>query len=322
MHLSVIATNEANVESQDLYRESRKRGIDTTMFFLSDLTVGVGLGVVPSSGDARAGAGGPVSFVAGRPGATVDLGNLDGAFVRGVGAAEVNFTRIFFRMDGLYALERSGVKVLNPPRGIEVATDKFLTSVILSQSGIPTPRTVVAETFENALAGFRELGEDVVLKPIYGSMGYGVTRLTDRGFAEYVFSTLEQHNETFYLQEFLEHHRRDVRLFVLDGSVVASMYRENPEPTGDSGGRYSWKTNIHAGAKPRAYDPPEELKELAVKATEAVGLEVAGVDVLETRDGFKVIEVNSIPGWRALQRVVPVDVPALVVDYMVNSVKN
>ncbi len=306
MELGVITTNEANVESQDLYQECRKRNIPTKMIFLSDLAVEVAQ---------------QVSFSTPIPGEIVNLGDLQGAFVRGVGAAEVNFTRIFFRMDCLYALELTGVKVLNAPRGIEMATDKFLTSVLLARAGIPTPRTIIAETFENAYRGFKALGEDVVLKPIYGSMGYGVTRINDRGFAEYMFSTLDQHNETFYLQEFLEHQRRDIRVFVLNGEVIASMVRENEPPRDPGEAKYGWKTNIHAGAKPKPYDPPVGIKDLAIRASKAVGIEVAGVDILETREGYQVIEVNSIPGWRALQRVIPVNIPALIVDYMVDSLK-
>lgn len=301
MDFGVVTTNEGNVESQDLYRELRRRGHAAGMFCLADLRVTVD---------------GAVTYHVGSPGDGNALTDARGLLVRGVGAADVNFSQIFFRMDCLYALEATGTVVINGPAGIEMATDKFRTSVLLKQAGIPTPRTVVAESFENALAAYEALGGDVVLKPIYGSMGYGITRLADRGFAEYVFSSLDQLNETFYLQEFLSHQHRDIRVFVLDGQVVASMVRESPTTGDRERDKYAWKTNIHAGARPKAFDPPAEICEMSIRAAGVVSCPVAGVDVLETERGYQVIEVNSIPGWRALQRVVDVDVPARIVDYL------
>jgi RimK family alpha-L-glutamate ligase len=238
------------------------------------------------------------------------LSDMDGIIVRGVGSATVPYPKIFFRIDTLYALERLGVVVLNTPRSIEYATDKYFTSLILAQHGIPTPRTYVVENFTAACAAFDDMGGDVVVKPIYGAMGIGIMRVSDRGFAERVFMKLEELNEVFYLQEFVEHQNRDIRVVTIGGEVVAAMYRVGT----------NWKTNIHAGAQPQAIDLPPEMAELAIRSAEVTEVEVCGVDILETPKGPSVIEVNSIPGWKGLQQVVSVDVPAMVVDYLLNKI--
>jgi RimK family alpha-L-glutamate ligase len=237
---------------------------------------------------------------------------MDAVIVRGIGSATVAYPKIFFRMDTLYALERLGIVVLNTPRSIEYATDKFFTSIILAQHGIPTPRTFIVENFTAACAAFDALGGDVVLKPIYGAMGIGIMRISDRGYAERVFMKLDELNEVFYLQEFVEHHDRDIRVVTIGDEVAASMYRVGT----------FWKTNIHAGAEPQPIDLPPDLADLALQAAKATEVEVCGVDILETPTGPSVIEVNSIPGWKGLQQVVPVDVPALVVDYLLAKISN
>ncbi len=77
---------------------------------------------------------------------------------------------------------------------------------------------------------------------------------------------------------------------------------------------------IHMGAKPTPMDLTPEMAELAIKSSEVTNLEVSGVDILETKDGLQVIEVNSIPGWKGLQQVVPIDIPAKVVDYLLEKI--
>ncbi|GAB4328770.1 MAG: hypothetical protein Kow0069_36030 [Promethearchaeota archaeon] len=297
----VVATNASDPEGTDLLNEVRRRGHEGRFVSLRDCRVEVG--GWDGQHDVRAGGGSLLGAAA--------------AFVRGVGASEVGNARIFFRTACLRAMEEFGVKVVNSPGAIERATDKLLASIALARRGLPTPRTVVVEEFAEAKRAFHDLGGDVVLKPVFGSMGVGVTRLNDPGFAEYVFATLEQAREAFYLQEFVEHGNRDLRLFVVGGRVVASMARVTPADSPQP-----WKTNVHAGAQPRKYEPNDELRDLAAAAAEAVGLEVAGVDVLEAPDGtHQVVEVNSIPGWRALQRASGVDVPSLVVDHVLEALR-
>ena len=139
----------------------------------------------------------------------------------------------------LRAIEEYGIRLINSRESLELASDKFLTSMLLEKHNIPTPKTIVCEDPNEALASFEELGEDVILKPLYGSKGIGITRLNDRGFAENVLYKLSHLHEIFYLQEFIEHNNRDIRVLVINDKAVAGMYRVSD----------NWKTNVYAGAQ-------------------------------------------------------------------------
>ena len=270
MHVGIAASSPENVEVQDLAHELDQRSIPYTIFSLQHLAT-------------RSGSGTDFKI---QTQTGVILTDMEAILVRGIGSATVAYPKIFFRMDTLYALERAGVIVLNTPRSIEYSTDKFFTSIILAQQNIPTPRTHVVENFTAACAAFDALGGDVVIKPIYGAMGIGMMRVADRGYAERVFMKLDELNEVYYLQEFVEHHDQDIRVVTIGGQVVAGMYRVGT----------SWKTNIHAGAEPQPIDISPDIMELVIKAAEVTEVEVCGVDILETEQGLTVIEVNSIPG--------------------------
>jgi RimK family alpha-L-glutamate ligase len=225
------------------------------------------------------------------------------ALVRGFGAAVTQ--KIFFRLDLMSAMEEYGVKLINSREALEIASDKFLTSIFLEKHGIPTPKTVICENSNDALDSFEELGNDVVLKPLFGSKGVGITRLNDKGFAEYVINTLNKLNEVFYLQEFVPHNNRDIRILVLGDRAIAGMYRVSD----------NWKTNIHAGARSEPLEITDELRNLAIKAAKAVKTEIAGVDIVESDEGLQVIEVNSIPGFTALQKVTEINLPEAIISY-------
>ncbi len=237
--------------------------------------------------------------------------NLDprAALVRGFGAATTQ--KIFFRLDILRAIEECDVKLINSRESLEIASDKFLTSVFLEKYKIPTPKTIICEDPHMALDAFEELGSDCVIKPLYGSKGIGITRINDRGFAENVIYSLGQLNEVFYLQEFIEHQNRDIRILVLGDKVIAGMYRV----------ANTWKTNIHAGARAEPIELTEELKDLAINSAKAVKTEIAGVDIVESERGFLVLEVNSIPGFTGLQKVSDINLAEQIVTYFLKSAR-
>jgi len=229
-----------------------------------------------------------------------------GALVRGFGAAITQ--KIFFRLDLLSAMEEYGLKLINSRQSLEIASDKFLTSLILEKHKLPTPKTIVCENPEDAILAFEELGSDVVIKPLYGSRGVGITRIKDKGFAENVIYTLGQLNEVFYLQEYVEHKNRDIRILVIGSKAIAGMYRVSN----------SWKTNIHAGASMEPIELTKSLKSLAIKAAEVTKTEIAGVDIVETENGLSILEVNSIPGFTALQKVTKINLAEEMVEYFLN----
>ncbi len=225
------------------------------------------------------------------------------ALVRGFGADATQ--KIFFRLDLLSAIEEYGITLINSREALEIASDKFLTSIYLEKHGIPTPKTIICENASDALDSLEELGNDVVIKPLFGSQGVGITRLNDKGFAENVINTLSKLNEVFYLQEFVEHDNRDIRILVLGNQAIAGMYRVSD----------NWKTNIHAGARSEPLELSNELNTLAIKAAKAVKTEIAGVDIIESNEGLQVLEVNSIPGFTALQKVTDINLAEEIISY-------
>ncbi|HUW89762.1 MAG TPA: RimK family alpha-L-glutamate ligase [Candidatus Nanopelagicaceae bacterium] len=230
-----------------------------------------------------------------------------GALVRGFGAAATQ--KIFFRLDLLNAMEEYGLKLINSRESLEIASDKFLTSIYLDRHNIPTPKTIICENPNDALESFEELGKDIVLKPLYGSKGIGITRISDRGFAENVIYSLDQLNNIFYIQEFIKHNNRDIRVLVLGNKAIAGMYRVSN----------NWKTNIHSGATMEPIELTADIKNLAIKAAKITKTEIAGVDIVESEKGLLVLEVNSIPGFTALQKVSDTNLAEEIVSYFLNN---
>ncbi len=217
--------------------------------------------------------------------------------------------QIVFRMNALHRLERAGVAIVNRPAAIERTVDKYLTSALLDACGLPTPATVVTETLDEAMRGFAALGGDVVVKPLFGSGGRGMVRVTDEEIAYRTFQAIDLGRYVFYLQRFVPHGDHDIRAFVVGGEVVAAMRRRSP----------GWRHNVSRGAavEPHALSPAEAR--LALAATDALGLDYAGVDLLPAADGTTyVLEVNAIPGWAGLQRTTAVSIADAIAAHLVS----
>jgi len=250
--------------------------------------------------------------VTGRPrlsAATAPLDDCDVVFVRAIPMGSLE--QVIYRMDALRMLEHDGVRVVNSALAIEHGVDKYYTSARLHDAGLPTPRTIVCERFEEALAAYEELGGDVVVKPLFGSEGKGIVRITDGDTAYRVFRALELGRSIYCLQEFVPHGRADIRAFVVGGRVIGAMLRR----------AQGWKTNASQGAKGEPLEPDERLIDLSLRAARVVGAEHAGVDILPRDDGeYSVIEVNTIPGWRALRAATGVDAARCLVDHVLEEV--
>jgi len=217
--------------------------------------------------------------------------------------------QIIYRVDALHWLEDRGVRVMNSPRAIERCVDKFYTSALLREAGLDTPETVVCERIDDAMAAVREMG-DVIVKPLFGSMGHGMVRVSDPETAFRVFRALELARTVFYLQRVVEHAGCDVRAFVVGDRVIAAIERRARD-----GG---WRTNISLGGEARAIDLPPAWSELALTAARAVGADYAGVDLLPASDGtIHVLEVNGIPGWSGAQKATSVDIAGAIVDRLI-----
>jgi ribosomal protein S6--L-glutamate ligase len=216
--------------------------------------------------------------------------------------------QVVFRMDVLNQLQATGVPVLNPPKALETCVDKYLTTARLASAGIAVPPTIVCQTADDALAAFDQLGRDVVVKPIFGSEGRGMLRIEDPDLAWRAFRALERTGAVLYLQEFVPNPGSDLRAFVIGGRVAASMRRH---------AQNGWRANVAQGGRSEPVRLSEEETRLALQAAELLGAPVAGVDLLRgTDDRLYVLEVNAVPGWRALAAVTGEDIPVQIVKFL------
>ncbi len=194
------------------------------------------------------------------------------------------------------ALETAGTMVLNSAAATDVCGDKWRTSVALREHGLPTPRTSVALTPSAALDALEELGYPAVLKPLVGSWGRLVTLLPDRRTAEtvleYVAALPGSHSQVVYTQEFVAGPSRDLRVVVVGQEVLGAAARHAD----------GWRANAATGAVSTRCPLTPELAEVAAGAARAVGADIAGVDLLEDRDGrLLVLEVNHRVEFGAFQ---------------------
>jgi RimK family alpha-L-glutamate ligase len=238
----------------------------------------------------------------------VDLSGVDAVLVRMMPPGTLE--QVVFRMDALHRLAASGVHVLNPPAAIEAAVDKYLALARLDAAGLPVPPTWAGESAADALAAFEALGGDVVVKPLFGAEGRGLVRVTDRELARRTFHTLEHLGAVLYVQKFMLHPGHDIRAFVLHDRVLGAIRRH--APVGD------WRTNVAVGGRAEACTLDRETERLALAAARAVGAPMAGVDLLpDSRGRLVVLEVNAVPGWRALAAATGVDVATEVLSELI-----
>ncbi|MSR58306.1 MAG: RimK family alpha-L-glutamate ligase [Planctomycetaceae bacterium] len=290
MHL-VILSNPSSWYRRDLERAASERGHRVTGLPFEGLIAHVAAGR---------------SSVAGR---SEELADVDAVIVRTMPPGSLE--QVVFRMNLLAELENRGVQVLNSAKSIECAVDKYLTTARLASVGLSVPETIVCETAEAALAAFEQLRRDVVVKPLFGSEGRGILRVSDPDLALRTFRTLERLQAVLYVQEFIPHEGYDVRVMVLDGRVLAGMRRRNP---------HDFRTNVARQAQAESVELTDCECEWAVRAAAAVGARLAGIDLLYDRSGKGyVIEANGVPGWQALRRVTGCDVAGAVIDSLERS---
>jgi ribosomal protein S6--L-glutamate ligase len=243
---------------------------------------------------------------AGVGGVPDSLARFDAVLVRTMppGALE----QVVFRMDVLHRLQARGMPVLNPPLALETCIDKYLASARLEAAGLRVPPTIVCQHADVALEAFATLGGDVIVKPLFGSEGRGMVRISDPELAWRTFRTLERVQSVLYLQRFIAHSGWDLRIFVLGGRILTAMRRY----AGDD-----WRTNIAQGGRGERVHLTAAEEELALRAAVAVGAPVAGVDLLPgPAGGWYVLEVNAVPGWRALAPVTEIDVASALIRFL------
>jgi [lysine-biosynthesis-protein LysW]---L-2-aminoadipate ligase len=203
-----------------------------------------------------------------------------------------------------------GIPTVNTFEVAEVCGSKFLTTQALIKTHVPTPKCYMAFTPESALAAMDELGYPCVIKPNTGSWGRLISKINDRDAAEAILEHKQilgsYHHSIFYIQEYVEKHGRDIRSFVVGDRCIAAVYRYSPH----------WITNTARGGKTDNCPITDEVHDLSVRAAKAVGGGVVAIDLFETPAGLSVNEVNYTMEFRNSITVTGVNIPAKVVDYV------
>lgn len=241
------------------------------------------------------------------------LAEVNGSIVRSMGTT-TSVEQYVRRLTLLRELEREGVVVMNPVDGMVKARDKYEALSYLSRAGLRIPETLVTEDIGLAYDFVTKLGR-AVIKPLIGSRGYGSVLVDNPEIAFRIFKTLVSFNQVIYVQEYIEKRSYDLRVFVVDGEVLASIQRIITKPG-------EWRTNVAQGGKAKAYNPPEEVKEVAIRACEVLGLWYAGVDIAETDDkGYVIFEVNAAPDWQGLAEATRVRPAEAITEALVKRCK-
>jgi [lysine-biosynthesis-protein LysW]--L-2-aminoadipate ligase len=264
-------------EEKLILAAARARGMEVTPIFDRDLTLDLSAPTAAESGI-----------------------NIDVLLDRSVVHSRAGYT--------LFAMEQWGIPTLNSAAAVSVCDDKARASMVLEAAGIPSPRTFVAYSVEAALRACESLGYPAVLKPVTGSWGRLIAKVNGPEQARAIISQKSEHgsfhHEIYYLQEFIEKPGRDIRAYVIGGRIIAASYRTSRH----------WITNASRGAVSLPCPVTPEIEELALSACECVGARLAGVDLIETGEGLKVIEINTGGEFKGLMTTTSRDIAGEIVE--------
>ncbi len=218
----------------------------------------------------------------------------------------------FFALSVLRHLERLGVPVINTPLGVETVKDKLYSLQILAEKNLPVPKTMLLRfPVSNMELIKKQIGFPIIVKALSGSQGKGVYLADSEEQFRTLTELVELTNPSFniILQEFIsDSYGRDLRVIVIGGRVIGCMGRHAA-----NGG---FKANFSQGGTVDTYPITPEIEWLALEATKALSLDIAGVDLLFDHDHFKICEVNSSPGFKGFESCIDIDIPKAIYDYI------
>jgi [lysine-biosynthesis-protein LysW]--L-2-aminoadipate ligase len=213
-----------------------------------------------------------------------------------------------------YCLEQIGLPVVNSFSVSEICGNKLITSLILKKNNVPTPKTTFAFSTESARECMKKLGFPLVVKPVIGSWGRGVYQIKDQSMADMMLDSRQENDNSFsriyYFQELIDRPSRDIRCIVIGDQIVASVFRYSSEN--------EWRTNVAVGGRTEMAPLTSELKEIVLKASNAIGGGILGVDLMEDKErGYLVHEVNNTVEFRGASAVCKSDIAGAMTDYLV-----
>lgn len=279
-------------ESADLAAAIQKQGHNPVNIFID--TVGISISK-----------GGPRIFDSSRKPIEVQC-----AILRSLGIIK-DYEQFSHRIWVARSLELSGVTVMNSVISWLAASDKLAALSFLSSKGLPVPDTISSENFMigyDATKAFKS----VVVKPLRSAMGYGIFKLDDPDIAMHTFSYLVNLNKPVYVQKYLEKKGDgDYRVIVVGKEAIGAEFRKGA----------TWKSNIAQGAKAKAVKMDNEMRELSIKAAEALGLDYVGVDIADTKEGYKILETNPSIGWQAFKEATKINPAEHIVRHLLSKAR-
>ncbi len=214
-------------------------------------------------------------------------------------------------------LESKGLPTVNSFQTSLICGNKLLTTLALSRSSIPTPKTYAAFSPESALKAFSKLGYPAISKPLIGSWGRLISLIKESDSAETLIEHREMMNNAllkiYYIQEMIKRPPRDIRIVVIDEDIIAAIYRSSPSN--------EWKTNVALGAVASPCKIDDETSELVIKTSKAVGGGILAVDAMESKDGILIHEVNSTIEFKGASSASKVDIAGRIIDHVIHKIK-
>jgi len=208
-----------------------------------------------------------------------------------------------FRLEAIKTLELDGVKVINSYDAIRRGGDKYVSLSILHHAGIPIPQTSMVASFESTVRAISKMGTPVVLKPVIGTYGRGIVRIND---LERELEVLDNLQYPYLVQKYIPHKKGDFRVFVIKDEALGVIRRVAPKD--------EWRTNISAGGTSHKARLTSELAKIAVKASQKIGTQYAGVDIIEYNRKYYLIEINTQPDFRSFYASTGINPVKKIVD--------
>ncbi len=214
-------------------------------------------------------------------------------------------------------MENFGAYVINNSNVSDVCGNKLISSMVLAKAGVPTPRTFVALSSESVDQTANLVGYPVVMKPFVGSWGRMISIARDPQILDTIVELRESIpnpiEHMYYLQEYVERPPRDIRAIVAGEEIIATVYRNASDN--------EWRTNVARGATTTSFKADKELTEIIHKAAHAVGGGILGVDVMESKNGYVVHEVNNTVEFKGAQAASKTKIAKKMIDFVIRSAK-
>ncbi len=226
---------------------------------------------------------------------------------------DVLFARSISYSRGIYIsriFEAYGIPVVNSTLVAERCGDKYVTSQLLIQNGIPTPRVLMAFDPESAIMAVEKIGYPCVLKPVIGSWGRLLAKVENHQAAESIIehkASLGINHQIYYVQEYIDKPNRDIRTFVVGDKLICAIYRSSD----------NWITNTARGGVATNCPITDEMADLCQRAARAVGGGMLALDLFETESGFTINEINHTMEFRNSIATTGVNIPQKMVEYVI-----